>query len=102
MNLNFLNNTLNLVYHPLDQFEMIVLFFHWSGIAMPVGPAVITNLTVILLLNVFLFRVLFSSIFDRGNFNVWEFLMIEIYDLVKSIVRSNTSLKRNQECSFLI
>lgn len=37
---------------------------------MPVGPAIITNLTVILLLNVFLFRVLFSSIFDRGNFNV--------------------------------
>jgi len=63
---------------------------------MPVGPAVITNLTVILLLNVFLFRMLLAAIFDRGTFNVWEFLLLEIYDLVKSIVRSNTSLKRNQ------
>jgi len=36
---------------------------------MPVGPAIITNLTVILLLNVFLFRVLFGAIFDRGSFN---------------------------------
>jgi len=96
MNFSSLNSFSTLIFHPLDQFEMIVLFFHWSGIVMPVGPAILTNLTVILLLNVFLFRILFSSIFDRGNFNVWEFLMVEIYDLVKSIVRSNTSLKRNQ------
>jgi len=83
-------------FHPLDQFEMIVLFFHWSGIVMPVGPAIITNLTIILLLNVCLFRILFGFVFNRGSFNVWEFLLAEIYDLVKSIVRSNTSLKRNQ------
>src|ERR1700722_8820371 len=63
---------------------------------MPVGPAILTNLTIILLLNVFLFRFLFGVIFDRGFFNMCEFLMIEIYELVKSIVRSNTSLKRNQ------
>jgi len=63
---------------------------------MPVGAAVVTNLTIILLLNVFLFRILFGAVFDRGPFNVWEFLLIEIYDLVKSIVRSNTALKRNQ------
>jgi len=75
---------------------MTVLMFHSSGIMMPVGPAVFTNLTIILLLNVFLFRVFFAAIFDRGVFNVWEFLLIEIYDLVKSIVRSNTSLKRHQ------
>ncbi len=91
-----LNYISTFVFHPLDQFEMIVLFFHWSGIMMPVGPAIFTNLTMILLLNVFLFRILFAAIFDRGSFNVWEFLLIEIYDLVKSIVRSNTSLKRNQ------
>jgi ATP synthase subunit 6 len=75
---------------------MSVLFFHWSGIMMPVGPAIITNLTIILFLNVFLFRFALATIFDRGVFNSWEFLLIEIYDLVKSIVRSNTSLKRNQ------
>jgi ATP synthase subunit 6 len=95
MLLNFWTNNVSFFSHPLDQFEIIVLFFYWSGIVMPVGPAVITNLTVILFLNVFLFRIILA-LFDRGQFNVWEFLLIEIYDLVKSIVRSNTSLKRNQ------
>ncbi len=80
--------------HPLDQFEIFYLFSYWSGINMPVGSSVITNLTVILLLNVLLIRFMFSAVFDRGNFNVWEFLMREIYDLVKSIVKSNTSLKK--------
>lgn len=87
--------------HPLDQFEIFALFFYWSGINMPVGISVITNLTVILFLNVFFIRLMFSTIFDKGNFNVWEFLMREIYDLVKSIVKSNTSLKRNQYFSVL-
>lgn len=91
----------NNCFHPLDQFEIISLFFYWSGINMPVGPSVITNLTIILFLNVFLLRLMFSTIFDRGNFNVWEFVMREIYDLVKSIVKSNTSLKRNQYFSIL-
>ncbi len=83
-------------FHPLDQFEIFALFFYWSGVVMPVGPAVVSNLTIILFLNIIWFRILFASIFDRGRFNVWEFLLMEIYDLVKSIVRSNTSLKRNQ------
>lgn len=86
----------NFFFHPLDQFEIVVLSCYWSGLMMPVGPAVITNLTVILLLNVFFFRLLFAAIFDRGTFNVWEFFLCAIYDLVKSILRSNTSLKRNQ------
>ena len=96
LSLKWTSITSMIAFHPLDQFEMSVLFFHWSGILMPVGPAIITNLTIILLLNVFLFRILFAAIFDRGPFNVWEFLLIAIYDLVKSIVRSNTSLKRHQ------
>jgi ATP synthase subunit 6 len=83
-------------FHPLDQFEMIVFFFYWSGIVMPAGPAVVTNLTIILLLNICLFRILFGFVFNRANFNIWEFLLIAVYDLVKSIIRSNTSLKRNQ------
>ena len=87
--------------HPLDQFEILALFFYWSGINMPAGASVITNLTIVLFLNVVFLRLLFSTIFDRGNFNVWEFLMREIYNLVKSIVKSNTSLKRNQYFSIL-
>jgi len=101
LNSNYLIELNQFFNHPLDQFELLALFFYWSGINMPVGASVITNLTIILLLNVFLIRLMFSTIFDRGNFNVWEFLMREIYDLVKSIVKSNTSLKRNQYFSIL-
>jgi len=36
----------------------------------PFESAIFTNLTMILLLNVFLFRILFATIFDRGSFNV--------------------------------
>lgn len=90
------NGIQHIFFHPLDQFEIFVWFFYWSGIVMPVGPAVITNLTVILVLNVFVFRLLLGCIFDRGALNSWEFFLLSIYDLVKSIVRSNTSLKRNQ------
>lgn len=82
--------------HPLDQFEIFAFFAYWASILMPVGPSVVTNLTIILVLNTLLFRLLFGAIFDRGKFNVWEFMVMEIYDLVKSIVRSNTSLKRHQ------
>jgi ATP synthase subunit 6 len=97
---NILVNSIQ--YHPLDQFEIVVLLFYWSGIDMPVGPAVLSNLTVILLLNVYLFRFLFGIIFNRGLFNAWEFLIVEINNLVKSIVRSNTSLKRNQYFSLFL
>lgn len=83
-------------FHPLDQFEIIVLFFYWSGVVMPVGPAILTNLTVFLFLNVMFFRFLLGFVYNRGTFNTWEFLLIESYALVKSIVKSNTSLKRNQ------
>lgn len=82
--------------HPLDQFEILSLWFYWSGIGLPVGLATITNLTIILLLNVFFIRSLFSLIYDKGNFNAWQLLLIEIYNLVKSIMLSNTSLKRQQ------
>ena len=37
---------------------------------MPVGPAILTNLTVILFLNTFLLRLILGAIFDRGSFNV--------------------------------
>jgi ATP synthase subunit 6 len=92
----FTFNKILILFHPLDQFEIIVLLFYWSGIVMPVGPAILTNLTIILMLNVCFFRFLLGFIYNRGVFNAWEFLLIEAYALVKSIIKSNTSLKRNQ------
>jgi hypothetical protein len=91
----------NLLFHPLDQFEIIVLAFYWTGIGMPVGATLLTNLTIICALNVFLIRILLGSIFDRGNFNVWELILRECYNLVKSIIKSNTSLKRYQYFTIL-
>ena len=92
----FIFHKILILSHPLDQFEIIVLLFYWSGIVMPVGPAILTNLTVILLLNVCFLRFLLGFVYNRGVFNVWEFLLIETHSLVKSIIKSNTSLKRNQ------
>ena len=71
------NNNANVFFfHPLDQFEIIVLFFYWPGIVMPVGPAVVTNLTIILMLNVLLFRILFGMVFVRIFSKIWKYLCI--------------------------
>lgn len=91
----------NILFHPLDQFEIIVLAFYWTGIGMPVGATLLTNLTIICALNVFLIRILLGTIFDKGNFNVWELILRECYNLVKSIIKSNTSLKRYQYFTIL-
>lgn len=98
-------NASNYIYsqfnHPLDQFEIFTLWFYWSGIGLPVGLTIITNLTIILWFNVFLIRVLFSVLYDKGKLNTWQLVLIEIYNLVKSIVVSNTSLKRQQYFTIL-
>ena len=87
--------------HPLDQFEIITLIFYWSGSYLPVGSTIVTNLTVILSLNVLLIRFLFGAIYDRGNFNTLELTLYQTYNLVKSILKSNTSLKRYQYFTIL-
>src|ERR1700691_1847033 len=68
---------------------------------LPVGLTIITNLTVILWFNSFLIRALFNIIYDKGNLNASQYLLIEIYNLVKSIIVSNTSLKRRQYFTIL-
>jgi ATP synthase subunit 6 len=87
--------------HPLDQFEIIALWFYWSGMNLPVGLTIITNLTVVLWFNSFFIRSFFNIIYDKGNLNTWQYLLIEIYNLVKSIIVSNTSLKRRQYFTIL-
>src|ERR1700722_6480648 len=91
-----MTNYNKLLYHPLDQFEILPIFLIQHGIHLPVGITVITNLTVMLILNVCLFRILLGHIFDKNLFNVGEFILQQIYSLVKSIIKSNTTLKRYQ------
>jgi ATP synthase subunit 6 len=97
--LNYVSSSL--LFHPLDQFEIIVLSCYWTGIGMPVGAALLTNLTVICGFNVILIRLLLSSIFEKGSLNVCEWVLRECYNLVKSIIKSNTSLKRYQYFTIL-
>lgn len=95
-------NGLNVWFHPLDQFEIIVLAFYWTGFGLPVGAAVVTNLTIICAIIVLIIRTFFWSVFDRGNFNVWELSAKSFYNLVKSIMKSNTSQKRSQYFTVLL
>ena len=91
----------NFFTHPLDQFEIIALWFYWTGINIPVGLTIITNLTIILWFNALVIRNLFALIYDKGKFNSWQYFLFEIYNLVKSIIKSNTSLKRQQYFTIL-
>src|SRR5882757_5796660 len=86
---------INLTYHPLDQFEIIPLCTQ-TVTSLPVGPTIITNLTIMLLLNVCIFRIIFGYIFDKDSFNTYELVLRQIYGLIKNIISANTNLKRHQ------
>ena len=89
--------------HPLDQFEIANLFLYWQGTFAPLSMVVLTTFTVFLLLNVSLIRFLYIFVADRSaTINVWVCFIREIYNLVKSILKSNTSLKRSQYFSALL
>jgi len=87
--------------HPLDQFELILLWYYWTGLNLPVGLALLSNLTIILTFNIFIMRILLSVVYDKGIFNTWQLILLEIYNLVKSILTSNTTLKRPQYFTIL-
>ena len=70
-----------------------------TGIFLVMRDTALTSLIVILFLNVFFLGIILVAIFNRGAFNVWEFLLIEIYDLVKRI--SHMVFTRNQYLVFL-
>jgi F-type H+-transporting ATPase subunit a len=90
-----------LLNHPLDQFEIVALYPYGSYFSLPVSFSVISNLTIILLCNVFLIRMLFSAGYEYSNFNALELFLLQVYYLVKSVIKSNTSLKRYQYFTIL-
>lgn len=81
---------------PLEQFEIVALT--WQSIT---NPIVITNLSIILTLNCFFIMFFFSYVSENGKFNVWDFVVKNIYFLVKSIIKNNLVLKRYQYFSIL-
>lgn len=92
-------NLINAAYFtdPLEQFAIVPLF--WTHV---LCPSQITNLTVILGLNLFLIHFALAAIFDKGDYNIWVLVLRNIYILVKNIIKSNTSLKRYQYFSVLL
>jgi len=88
---------LNFFYDPLEQFAIVPLF--WSHI---MCPSQITNLTLILVLNLFLIHFVIAEIYNRSESNIWIVLLKSLYGVVKNIIKSNTTLKRYQYFSILL
>jgi len=93
---NYLWINTNIWNHPLDQFEIVVLAYYWPNSDISIGVGLITNFTIICILNTIVIRILFSSFFDKLQSNNIEWLLKESYNLVKTLIKSNTSLIRNQ------
>lgn len=97
-----LNNLLiNILNHPLDQFEIIVLGYYWSQSKLGIGLGVVTNLTIICGLNSLFLRIFLATFFNKTKLNVLKWVLIETYNLVKNIQKNNTSLKRKQYFTIL-
>lgn len=95
--------TLNYLNHPLDQFEISYICFYWDGYLLPVGMATLSNFTLILLSNICLIRILYGAIVDNSpTLDIYQYFSQMIYNLIKSIMKSNTSLRRSQYFSVLL
>lgn len=82
-------------FDPLEQFE-IYEFCGFSKIA-----ALVTNLSVFMSLNAVFLATILRFAYNKGLFNVWDLVLLGVYDLVKGVLKSNTNLKRSQYFSIL-
>ncbi len=81
---------------PLEQFEIVRLT--WQSLAC---SHIITNFTIVLALNSFFISFFLSFFFKETAYNIWTFILKNIYEIVKSIVKNNTTLARYQYFSVL-
>ena len=81
---------------PLEQFEIVRLT--WQSF---VCSHIITNFSIILALNTFIISVFFSFFFKENAYNIWLYIFKNIYEIVKSIIKNNTTLARYQYFSIL-
>lgn len=93
--------TMRLFWHPLDQFEIYVLFLYWPNIGMPIGLTLITNLTIFCMIVTVVIRKGLELGTFSGKSNIYTLVFKEMYILVRNIIKNNTSLKRYQYFSTL-
>lgn len=98
-NLIILNNNVN--FHPLDQFEISVLFVFWPNLGISLGAWTVTNLTIVCMISAILIKGLFEIVHMSSIINIITVIIKEIYSLVKNIIKSNTTLKRYEYFSTL-
>lgn len=89
------------VFHPLDQFEIFIIYIYWPNVGMPIGMTLITNLTIFAMLVATIIR----KGLDLGSYgaksNVFTLVFNELYIVVRNMIKNNTSLKRYQYFSTL-
>lgn len=94
-------NIIGLLFHPLDQFEIYVIFLYWPNIGMPIGLTLITNLTIFCMI----ITVVIRKGLELGTYssisNIYTLVFKEMYILVRNVIKNNTSLKRYQYFSTL-
>lgn len=96
-----LENIIGLLLHPLDQFEIYVIFLYWPNIGMPIGLTLITNLTIFCMIVTVVIRKGLELGTYSGISNIYTLVFKEMYILVRNVIKNNTSLKRYQYFSTL-
>lgn len=84
------------IVDPLEQFEIVRLT--WQSLAC---THIITNFSIILALNSFFISFFLGFFFKENAYNIWIYIFKNIYEIVKSIIKNNTTLVRYQYFSIL-
>lgn len=98
---SLIENSVQIFFHPLDQFEIYVLFIYWPNVGMPIGMTLITNLTIFSIIVAVIIRKGLELGNYSGKSNMSTLLFKEMYILVRNVIKNNTSLKRYQYFSTL-
>jgi len=80
-------------FHPLDQFEIFVLYIYWPSVGMPIGMTLITNLTIFCIIVSVVIRKGLELSSYGGKSNINTLIFKEMYILIRNVIKNNTSLK---------
>lgn len=84
------------LFHPLDQFEIYILFKYWPQLGIHNGISLLTNLTFFFIFSAFIIR--FGLTFQNyiTILIIPKLVVRSFYRTVRDITRKNLPLKRNQ------
>lgn len=99
--LSMLQDSYLIFNHPLDQFEIYVLFIYWPNIGMPIGLTLVTNLTIFTIILTLIIRKGLELSNYSAKINIYTISFKMMYLVVRNIIKNNTSLKRYQYFSTL-